>query len=105
MKCYLKKKTRFSTQTTRKLFVGLFFPRLLLLAKKSEEGFVCVCVSDVKKKMFLPLCLSVFPFFILSEFYWGKVFRSEDISYEMQNYIHRVTQMKEAINWTLLLVF
>ena len=55
--------------------------------------------------MFLPLCLSVFPFFILSEFYWGKVFKSEDISYEMQNYIHRVTQMKEAINWTLLLVF
>jgi len=59
MKCYLKKKKRFSTQTTRKLFVGLFFPRLLLLAKKSEEGFVCVCVSDVKKKCSY-LCASLF---------------------------------------------
>lgn len=60
MKCYLKKKTRFSTQTTRKLFVGLFFPRLLLLAKKSEEGFVCVCVFLMLKKKCSYLCASLF---------------------------------------------
>lgn len=65
MKCYLKKKTRFSTQTTRKLFVGLFFPRLLLLAKKSEEGFVCVCVFLMLKKNVptsVPLCFSILYF-------------------------------------------
>lgn len=53
-----------------------FFPRLLLFAKKSEEGFffffsvcVCVCLMFKKKKCFLPLCCSVVPVFIWSGFY------------------------------------
>lgn len=48
--------------------MDFFSPRLLLIAKKSEEDFFFFS-PDVKKMFPTSLCLSVFPFFILSGFY------------------------------------
>lgn len=53
MKCYLKKKknthTRFSTQATRKLFVG-FFPPDSSYLPRSLKRVLCVCVFLMLKK-------------------------------------------------------
>lgn len=79
MKC---SKPGFSTQTTRKLFVDFFPPRLLLFAKKSEERFFFFLVL----KMFptsVPLCFSIL-YFVWILLRQG--FKSENRSCEMQNY-------------------
>lgn len=62
----------------------IFFPQTFYLPRSLKRVFFFLVW---KKKCFLPLCLSVFPFLILSGFYWSKVLSQKTEAPKCKNYM------------------